>query len=163
MAACNTRIVRRTNALLGYPYGRDFRYDEGIATGKGLKGWLAASGISAATLALIVGMTTPPLRKLGQRYLPKPGEGPTREQRETGFFVYELVGTRGQDKIRARVSADRDPGYGATAKMLGQTALCLALDADHLPVQGGSWTPASAMGNALVTRLNSVGVRFELA
>ncbi|HTU62158.1 MAG TPA: saccharopine dehydrogenase, partial [Polyangiales bacterium] len=87
----------------------------------------------------------------------------TREQRETGFFVYELVGTRGQDRVRVRVSADRDPGYGATSKMLGQAALCLALDADRLPVQGGSWTPASAMGNVLIERLNNVGVRFEAA
>jgi len=163
MAACNTRIVRRTNAVLGYPYGRNFRYDEAIATGRGPKGFAAASGISAGTMGMVVAMTVPPLRKISQRYLPKPGQGPTREQRETGFFVYELVGTRGQDQIRVRVSADRDPGYGATSKMLGQAALCLALDADRLPVQGGSWTPASAMGNVLIERLNSVGVRFEVA
>jgi short subunit dehydrogenase-like uncharacterized protein len=163
MAACNTRIVRRTNAVLGYPYGRNFRYDEAIATGRGPKGFAAASGISAGTMGMVIAMTVPPLRKISQRYLPKPGQGPTREQRETGFFVYELVGTRGQEQIRVRVSADRDPGYGATSKMLGQAALCLALDADRLPVQGGSWTPASAMGNVLIERLNSVGVRFEVA
>lgn len=162
MAACNSRIVRRTNAVLGYPYGRNFRYEEGIATGRGPKGFLTATGIAAGTAALITAMAIPPLSKLTQRVLPKPGEGPTREQRETGFFVYELVGSRGSDKLRARVSADRDPGYGATAKMLGQSALCLALDADRLPVQGGSWTPASAMGMALVERLNNVGVRFEM-
>jgi short subunit dehydrogenase-like uncharacterized protein len=163
MAACNTRIVRRTNAVLGYPYGRNFRYDEAIATGRGVKGLAAASGISVGTIGMVIAMTVPPLRKLSERYLPKPGEGPTREQRETGYFVYELVGTRAADKIRVRVSADRDPGYGATSKMLGQAALCLALDADRLPVQGGSWTPASAMGMALVDRLNKVGVRFEVA
>ena len=163
MAACNTRIVRRTNAVLDYPYGRNFRYDEAIATGQGPKGLAAASGISAGTMGMVVCMTVPPLRKISERYLPKPGQGPTREQRETGFFVYELVGTRGQDQIRVRVSADRDPGYGATSKMLGQAALCLALDADRLPVQGGSWTPASAMGGALIERLNKVGVRFEVA
>ena len=162
MAGCNTRIVRRTNAVLGYPYGRDFRYDEAIATGRGAKGFAAASGVSAGTLGMVVALTIPPLRKLSERFLPKPGQGPTREQRETGYFVYELIGTRGQDKLRVRVSADRDPGYGATAKMLGQAALCLALDADRLPVQGGSWTPASAMGMALVDRLNQVGVRFEV-
>ena len=163
MAACNTRIVRRTNAVLGYPYGHNFRYDEAIATGRGAKGFAAASGISAGTLGMVVCMTVPPLRKVSQRYLPKPGQGPTREQRETGFFVYELVGTHGQEQIRVRVSADRDPGYGATSKMLGQAALCLALDADRLPVQGGSWTPASAMGATLIDRLNKVGVRFEVA
>jgi short subunit dehydrogenase-like uncharacterized protein len=161
MAACNTRIVRRTNAVLGYPYGRNFRYDEAIATGRGPKGLLTASAISAGSAAMITAMAVAPLRTLSQRYLPKPGQGPTREQRETGFFVYELVGTHGSDKIRTRVSADRDPGYGATAKMLGQSALCLAQDADRLPVQGGSWTPASAMGTALIDRLNEVGVRFE--
>jgi short subunit dehydrogenase-like uncharacterized protein len=162
MAACNTRIVRRTNAVLGYPYGRNFRYDEAIATGPGPKGWLRASAVSAGTAAMIASMLVPSLQKLSARWLPKPGEGPTREQREKGYFVYELVGTRGTDKLRARVSADRDPGYGATSKMLGQSALCLALDADRLPVQGGSWTPAAAMGSALIDRLNKVGVRFEL-
>lgn len=163
MSACNTRVVRRTNAVLGYPYGRDFRYDEGIASGRGPKGFAAASGISAATLGMITAMAVPPLRKVSQRFMPKPGQGPTLEQRETGFFVYELVGTRGQEQLRARVSADRDPGYGATSKMLGQAALCLALDADRLPVRGGSWTPASAMGLPLIERLNQVGIRFELA
>lgn len=162
MAACNSRVVRRSNAVLGFPYGRNFRYDEAIATGRGPKGLLTASAISAGTAAMITSMAIAPLNKLSQRVLPKPGQGPTREQRETGFFVYELVGSRGGDKLRARVSADRDPGYGATAKMLGQSALCLALDADRLPVKGGSWTPASAMGMALVERLNNVGVRFEM-
>jgi short subunit dehydrogenase-like uncharacterized protein len=161
MAACNSRIVRRTNALLGYVYGRDFRYDEAIATGKGFKGLVAASGISLGTAAMFVTLGLRPLRALSQRMLPKPGEGPTQEQREKGFFVYELVGTRRPDKIRVRVSADCDPGYAATAKMLGQAALCLAQDAERLPVQGGSWTPASAMGSALIERLNGVGVRFE--
>ena len=162
MAACNTRIVRRTNAVLGYPYGRDFRYDEAIATGKGPKGFLAATGVSAGTGAMFAALAIPPLRALSQRALPKPGEGPTLEQRESGFFVYELLGTRGDQRIRVRVSADKDPGYGATAKMLGESALCLALDAERLPVKGGSWTPASAMGAALVPRLNEVGVRFEV-
>ena len=163
MAAGNTRIVRRTNALLGYPYGRNFRYDEAIATGHGAKGFIAASGVSAGTGALVAALATPPLRALAQRALPKPGEGPTEAQRESGFFVFELLGSRGHDKLRVRVSADRDPGYGATAKMLGESALCLALDSARLPVQGGSWTPASAMGMPLVDRLNEVGVRFEVA
>jgi len=162
MAACNTRIVRRSNAVLGYPYGRDFRYDEAVATGAGPKGFLIASGISAGTGALIASLAVPPLRALSQLVLPKPGEGPTRELRESGFFVYELLGTRGADRIKVRVSADKDPGYGATSKMLGESALCLAQDAARLPVQGGSWTPASALGNALVERLNAVGVRFEV-
>jgi short subunit dehydrogenase-like uncharacterized protein len=162
MAACNTRIVRRTNAVLGYPYGRDFRYDEAIATGKGPKGFLAATGVSAAVGAMFAGLALPPLRTLSRRILPKPGEGPTEAQRDSGYFVYELLGTRGADRIRVRVSADKDPGYGATAKMLGESALCLALDTASLPVQGGSWTPASAMGMALVPRLNEVGVRFEV-
>jgi len=162
MAACNTRIVRRTNAVLGYPYGRGFRYDEAIATGKGAKGFVAAIGVSAAVGAMFAGLALPPLRALSQRVLPKPGEGPTPAQRDAGYFVYELLGTRGTERIRVRVSADKDPGYGATAKMLGESALCLALDAERLPVQGGSWTPASAMGMALVPRLNEVGVRFEV-
>jgi short subunit dehydrogenase-like uncharacterized protein len=162
MAACNTRIVRRTNAVLGYPYGHDFRYDEAIATGEGPKGFLIASGISAGTGAMLASLAIAPLRALSERVLPKPGEGPTREQRENGFFVYELLGTRGHDRLKVRVSADKDPGYGATSKMLAESALCLALDDARLPVKGGSWTPASAMGMALVERLNAVGVRFEV-
>lgn len=162
MAGCNTRVVRRSNAVLGYPYGRSFRYDEALATGAGPKGMLAAAGVSAGTGVVGGALMVPPLRALGQRFLPKPGEGPTPEQRDSGFFVYELLGTRGADRIRVRVSADKDPGYGATAKMLGESALCLALDAERLPVKGGSWTPASAMGMVLVPRLNEVGVRFEV-
>jgi short subunit dehydrogenase-like uncharacterized protein len=164
MAAINTRVVRRTNAVLGYPYGRDFRYDEFMVTGPTLKGLATSAGVSAGIMGMMAAMTIPPLAKLAQRFMPKPGEGPTPAQRAAGSFVIELLGTRAQDgkRIKVRVSADSDPGYGATSQMLAEAALCLAQDADKLPVQGGSWTPAAAMGSALTTRLNDVGVRFSL-
>jgi len=162
MAPINTRVVRRTNAVLDYPYGRDFRYDEFMVTGAGAKGALAATGTSVGIVGAMATMAVPPLAMVAKRFLPKPGEGPTPAQRAAGYFVYELLGTRDNGKIRVRVSATQDPGYGATSLMLSEAALCLAQDASRLPVQGGSWTPASALGSALVDRLNAVGVRFSV-
>lgn len=162
MAPINTRVVRRTNAVLGYPYGRDFRYDEFLVTGAGAKGMLAAASTSVGIFAGVAALALPPTAAIAKRFLPKPGEGPTPQQRAAGYFLYELLGTRDNGNVRVRVSANRDPGYGATSLMLAEAALCLAQDAERLPVQGGSWTPASALGSALVERLNAVGVTFSV-
>jgi short subunit dehydrogenase-like uncharacterized protein len=96
------------------------------------------------------------------RLLPKPGEGPSRSERETGFFKLIFFGTLPDGKVmRAAVTGDRDPGYGSTSKMLGESAVSLAVDS--LPVGGGFWTPASAMGEALFRRLTEkAGITFEL-
>ncbi len=164
MAGINTRVVRRTNALLGQLYGADFRYDEAMLTGSGPAGWLRAAALSTGLGATMAAAAVGPLRRGLARLLPKPGEGPTKEQREAGFFVIRLFGAHPQDRgksLRARVTGDRDPGYGSTAKMLGESAVCLARD--ELGVGGGFWTPASAMGAPLLARLQaSAGVAFAL-
>jgi short subunit dehydrogenase-like uncharacterized protein len=164
MAAINTRVVRRTNELLNSAYGEDFRYDEGSLTGAGAKGFLGATGIGVGS-GLFAGLASLPITRRGlKKVLPKPGEGPTPEQQESGFFEVELRAKHPLDESKnliASVKGDRDPGYGSTAKMIAESALALAHD--DLPVAGGFWTPASAMGDALLARLPAnAGVTFEL-
>jgi len=163
MAALNTRIVRRTNALLDYAYGADFRYDEAMLMGGGPLGLAKASGLSVGIGGAMVAGAIGPLRKLLASRLPAPGEGPSQRQRETGFFDIELFAAHPSDRsksLRARVYGDRDPGYGSTAKMLGESAVCLAMD--DLDVAGGFWTTAAAMGAPLLQRLNqNAGVTFS--
>lgn len=164
MAALNTRIVRRSNALLDYAYGRDFRYSESMLTGRGAGGLVRATGIAGGQGAALVAGAIGPLRNLLGRVVPKPGEGPSRSERESGFFDIELFGEHPSDaaqSLRARVYGDRDPGYGSTSKMLGESAVCLAVD--DLKVGGGFWTTAAAMGEPLLQRLNAnAGVTFSL-
>jgi short subunit dehydrogenase-like uncharacterized protein len=162
MAAINTRVVRRSNAVMDYRYGRDFRYDEAVMTGGGVAGSSRAASMTGGLAAFITAASIGPARALLNRlFLPQPGEGPDAEAREKGFFDIVLVGKRGADTIKARVRADRDPGYGATSRMLGESAVCLARD--DLPTRGGSWTPASAMGEALIRRLeDNAGMSFSL-
>ena len=164
MASVNTRVVRRSNELLGGLYGCDFRYEEGSMTGRGLVGFAAANGLSLG-LGAFAGLASMRFtRGLLKRVLPQPGEGPDEESRETGFFEMELLGFRPEDEsknLRVRVRGDRDPGYGSTSKMIAQCALALAQD--ELPGSGGFWTPASALGEALLRRLpESAGVTFEV-
>jgi short subunit dehydrogenase-like uncharacterized protein len=164
MAAINTRVVRRTNELLGGIYGTDFRYDEGTLSGKGAGGFLGATGVGIGTGALAGLASFSPTRSILKRVLPKPGEGPSKEARDKGFFEIELLGIHPNDtskNIKVRVKGDKDPGYGSTSKMLSESALALAQD--DLPVEGGFWTPASAMGEALLKRLpEGAGVTFEV-
>lgn len=164
MASVNTRVVRRSNELLGGLYGCDFRYEEGSMTGRGPVGFAAANGLSLG-LGAFAGLASMRFtRGLLQRVLPQPGEGPDEESRETGFFEMELLGFHPEDEsknLRVRVRGDRDPGYGSTSKMIAQCALALAQD--ELPGSGGFWTPASALGEALLRRLpESAGVTFEV-
>lgn len=170
MAAVNEKIVRRTNALLGYPWGRDFRYSESMRTGAGVGGAAKAAALAGGLGAFTGAMALGPTRKLLQRFvLPAPGEGPSRERIDGGFFAVDLVGHgTGADgapfEIRARVGADRDPGYGATAIMLGEAAVCLASgQADDDALGGGVLTPASAMGQTLVDRLRDAGMTWSVA
>lgn len=111
----------------------------------------------------LVALALGPSRKLAQRFLPKPGEGPTREQREAGYYEVFFRGMdprdRGKDTL-VKVCGDMDPGYGSTSKMLGEAAVCLALD--EFDVGGGFWTPASAMGGNYLERLvTKAGLTFE--
>lgn len=165
MAAINTRVVRRTNALLDSPYGADFRYDEAVLTGEGPAGFAKAAGQAAAQAAGMAAFAIGPLRRLGARWLPESGEGPSKSQRENGFFELRFHAAppegSGAEPLVGRVTGDRDPGYGSTSKMLGQAALCLALDPPK--VVGGFFTPAAAMGDALIERLvKHAGLTFEL-
>jgi short subunit dehydrogenase-like uncharacterized protein len=164
MASVNTRVVRRSNAVMGFPYGRDFRYSEAVTTGAGTMGWTRAVSMTAALGAFVGAASMGPARRLMNRlFLPQPGEGPDEAAREAGSFDLRLFGRAGNGRtIRGRVTGDRDPGYGATCRMLGESAVCLATQGDSLPVGGGFWTPASCMGDALIPRLEaSAGMRFE--
>jgi len=157
MAFINTRIVHRSNALLDFAYGRDFAYEEGIDTGRGLLGLAGAVAVTVGTLGSLAAIGVPPLRALASRFHPAPGEGPSRAQREAGSFRVEIYGRSADgSKVTVKVSANRDPGYGATAIMLAESALCLA--EDELPALGGVLTPASAMGLTLVKRLRAAGM-----
>lgn len=163
MASVNTRIVRRTNVLLDYAYGRDFRYSEATLTGKGPGGWMRSACMTAGLGGFMLASAFGPSRAvLVKKVLPRPGEGPDRQRRESGFFDLRLIGKLPNGTvIRARVTGDRDPGYGSTSRMLGESAVCLATD--ELSLHGGFWTPASAMGDLLAKRLvDNAGLTFDI-
>ncbi len=164
MAGVNTRVVRRSNALMNNRYGHNFCYDEATLVSDGPAGF-AKSLAMAMGNALLLGATRVRfLREFMQRFVPKPGEGPDEELRENGFFEIEFCARGAADDdvyVRAVVRGDKDPGYGSTSKMIAESAVCLALD--ELEVGGGVWTPASAMGERLIERLHErAGVTFEL-
>jgi short subunit dehydrogenase-like uncharacterized protein len=162
MAAINTRIVRRSHALLGMPWGDQFRYSEVMSTGKGLKGWSRAASLAGGIAALITGLAIPLTRPLIEKRLPSPGEGPDKEARENGFFTTRLMALGNGQSVRGLVADQRDPGYGSTAVMLSEAALCLALEGAELEAEGGIRTPASTMGMRLVERLRKAGLTFEI-
>lgn len=165
MAPINTRIVQRSHSLLGRPWSDEFRYDEAMIVGRGLKGRasanLTATGISAFMLASALA----PTRYLLERFvLPAPGDGPSPAKQEAGFFDLRFVGrTADGELIRAKVTGDRDPGYGSTAKMLGEAAALLAVGLPKSARAGGFWTPSTAFGLDLIRPLaEHAGLRFEL-
>jgi short subunit dehydrogenase-like uncharacterized protein len=163
MAAINTKVVRRSHALLGYPYGKEFRYREAVMTGDGPAGWAKGAAMTAALGGLVVGASYSPSRKLLQRFvLPEPGEGPDREMQKKGFFNLMQIGVLPDGTVlRSKIAGDQDPGYGSTSKMLSECAVCLAKD--NLEVGGGVWTPTSAMAKPLLERLRkNAGLTFEL-
>jgi short subunit dehydrogenase-like uncharacterized protein len=162
MAAINTRIVRRSNAVLGAPYGKEFRYTEQMSMPRGARGLVAATGLTALLGGFVVATQVPPLRKVIERRLPSPGEGPTPEQRAAGHYVVRLIAESSDGSLRldGRVEDRRDPGYGSTAVMLSEAAICLARD--PLGAPGGVLTPASAMGDALLARLRRAGLTFAV-
>lgn len=164
MAAINTRVVRRSHALEGYPYGKDFQYEEAMISGKGFIGRLKGYVGLAALAAIMAGKPDTLYKKLLDRVFPKPGEGPSKEEREAGFFKFEVVGVfRDGEIMTAEITGDRDPGYGSTSKMLGESAACLALDKAKTPKLSGVLTPSVALGNALLDRLEKhAGVKFNL-
>ena len=149
MAAINTRNVHRSNFLLQQAWGADFVYDEMLVTGKGEKGKAMADAVAAD-------------KSLASDDGPKPGEGPSRAEREAGFYDVLFLGTgRNGETLRVGVQGDRDPGYGSTSKMIAESAMCLLQDASATP--GGIWTPASAMGQRLIDRLQAhAGLTFAV-
>jgi short subunit dehydrogenase-like uncharacterized protein len=165
MAAVNTRVVHRSNALMDYVWGREFKYDEAMMMGGGLKGRIRAASFAGALGAFLLGGYFAPTRFIMQQtMLPKPGEGPSAEAREAGFYKLNLIGKDPDgNQLRVTVTGDRDPGYGSTCKMLGETAVCLLKDIRKEDLSGGFWTPATAMGQKLIDRLTaSAGLTFEV-
>ncbi len=149
MAAINTRNVHRSNFLLKHAYGRDFVYDEMMVTGPGAKGEAIAHAVAAD-------------KSLGAEGGPQPGEGPTREEREAGFYDLLFLGQNAAGQsLRVGVKGERDPGYGSTSRMIAEAAMCLLQDASATP--GGIWTPAAAMAAPLLQRLAaSAGLTFAV-
>ena len=163
MAPFNTRVVRRSDALLGHAYGPAFCYRELMATGRGP---LGAARATALTAGLGVGTRAGqlgPVRGLARRLLPEPGQGPAERTRRSGFFAAE-VRTTTDDGVAyvARVGVRGDPGSAGTAVMLGEAALALVLDRGRLPDRAGVLTPATALGRALVDRLRAAGSTLEV-
>ena len=150
MANINTRNVHRSNMLLGFPYGKDFVYDEMVVTGPGEQGEAMAKKVMAAN------------NKLSGTDVPKPGEGPSKEEREAGHYDLLFVAIAPDGKqARAVVKGDRDPGYGSTSKMISECAICLLRDAAD--VAPGIWTPGAAMGHKLIKRLeDNAGIKFSV-
>jgi short subunit dehydrogenase-like uncharacterized protein len=164
MAAINTRVVRRSNALLDYAYGHEFRYDEGMLMPLGIWGFPLAAGLSSGTAAVRAMASVGALRRGLAGLLPQPGQGPSRQVRESGHYRIELLGRCDEGKgatLRVMIHGDRDPGYGSTSRMLGEAAVCLAKDSLASP--GGVLTPSVAMGDALLERLPvHAGVTFDV-
>ncbi len=150
MSTINTRNVHRSNFLLGFPYGKDFVYDEMFLTGPGEQGEAEAKRIAAASVQR-VGID-----------VPKPGEGPSKEERENGLYDILFVGLASDGRqVRVAVRGDRDPGYGSTSKMIAECAICLLRDTPEIPA--GIWTPGAAMGDRLIKRLiDHAGITFDV-
>ena len=149
MAGINTKAVHRTNFLLGHPWGTGFQYDE-MQMLPGPPDPAAAGGMGGFDF--------------GAGGMPLPGQGPTEEERETGFYdlLYIAEFPDGRS-VRAAVKGDRDPGYGSTSKILAEAGLALAFDLPHDRTPGGCWTPAAAMAEALLKRLpTKAGLTFEV-
>ena len=150
MANINTRNVHRSNMLLGFPYGKDFVYDEMVMTGPGEQGEAIAKKVMAAN------------NKFSGAEVPKPGEGPSKEERENGMYdlLFVAIAPDGR-QVRAAVKGDRDPGYGSTSKMISECAICLLRDTPDVPA--GIWTPGAAMGDRLIKRLvDRAGLTFTV-
>lgn len=148
MAVINTKNVHRSNFLLGHPYGEDFQYDEMmVAPGIGDLGKAAAEAIAK-------------MNPMNAEKGPAPGEGPSKEERETGYYDIAFIAEMpdGQS-VRATVKGDRDPGYGSTSKMIAESAICLVKDVKG---EGGVWTPVALMAEPLKKRLEErAGLSFS--
>ena len=165
MGPVNTRVVRRSNALQDYVYGRRFRYTECQSLGSSVMAPVAsamATGVGAAVIGLGSRFIDKVPEKLVERILPKPGTGPSKDARERGHYTVETYTTTTTGvRYRATMSQQGDPAYKATSALLGESGLALALDRDRLSELRGVLTPAAAMGDALLTRFPAAGVSLE--
>ena len=160
MAGINTKIVRRSNALSNYSYGKNFTYDESIMTGDGFRGRIKAI-MSVLPLIFLSAKPGSLLKRIFNFFTPKPGQGPNKNERENGYYSMRFY-IRYNDKSRAlvRVTGDRDPGYGSTSKMLAESAICLSKDS--LKDTYGVITPSIAMGDQILDRLQAkAGLTFK--
>jgi short subunit dehydrogenase-like uncharacterized protein len=148
MAPINTKNIHRSNLLLGHQYGENFRYDEMLLTGDGDQGKAAADYVAKDDSVAKSDL--------------QPGEGPTKEERENGNYDAIFAGETSDGELMiSSVQGDRDPGYGSTSKMLAEAAMCLLVNPDL--ASGGLWTPAAAMGDALMARLQEhAGLTFQI-
>ena len=164
MAGINTKVVRRSHALQGYPYGRDFRYHEATMMGKGVPGWLRAAAMSVGLGGFVFLASLGPTRRLLERYLLGSTDTAESARVERYIAMYPEVRSTYEELpdgtvVRTKITGDRDPGYGSTSKMLAESGVCLAKE--ELSSDGGVLTPAAAMGDALLPRLQeNAGLTF---
>ena len=164
MSGFNSRIVRRTNAITDHRYGIDFRYSEVSSFKKGMTGFFRAMVMFIGLVIIQICLKVRPLLWCLRKFsLPSPGEGPSRETRDNGFFKLELIGSMENiKKVSLTVTGDSDPGYSATAKMITESALSVLLDQDRIPKVHGVLTPASGIGAVLAERLKDKGINFSI-
>jgi short subunit dehydrogenase-like uncharacterized protein len=162
MAPINTRVVRRSNSLQGWDYGRRFRYREVMGFRSNPAAPAMAAALTAGMGGLMAGLSFGPTRSVITKVLPAAGEGPSEKARESGFYKIEIhTRTSSGARYVCTVTGQGDPGYKATSGLIGESGLCLALDGDRLPDRAGVLTPATAMGMPLVERLRAAGFTFD--
>ncbi|WND03005.1 saccharopine dehydrogenase NADP-binding domain-containing protein [Temperatibacter marinus] len=164
MEAVNSRVVHRSNALRDKAYGRDFKYSEAMVMGRDSNGKSRARKMSLGLTIFMTLAALAPTRWILEKFiLPKPGEGPSPKEQETGMYDLRFVGRSDQgDKLTLKLTGDKDPGYGSTSKMISETAVCLAA-LDKLEKKGGFWTPSTLFGHTLIERLEqNAGLTFEI-
>jgi short subunit dehydrogenase-like uncharacterized protein len=162
MAPINTRVVRRSNALQGWDYGRKFRYREVMGFRSGPAAPAIAAGVTAGMGGLMAGLSFGPTRSVLTKVLPAAGEGPSEKMRESGYYKIEIhTRTSSGARYKCTVTGQGDPGYKATSGLIGESGLCLALEGDRMPDRAGVLTPATGMGMPLVERLRAGGYTFD--
>tara|TARA_B100001063_G_scaffold74719_1_gene68998 strand:- start:2364 stop:3572 length:1209 start_codon:yes stop_codon:yes gene_type:complete len=158
MAGINTKIVRRSHALMDFMYGKNFAYDEATLTGKGIAGQIRGY-MSLIPIFLATRKKGSIIKKIVDFILPKSGEGPSKKTRINGYYNLRFYLTLDKMTYVSKVLGDMDPGYGSTSKMLAESAICLALD--EIPETYGILTPSVALGDSLLKRLEeNAGLTF---
>lgn len=163
MAGTNTRVVFRTHSLLNKVWGDDFTYGEAMMMGDGLAGQAKAFAVAGTMGGVMGAVAIGPMRQVLAKVLPEPGEGPSPEKQEAGFYDLRFHGTTGSGhEIATKVTGDRDPGYGSTSKILGEAATTL-LATSRSDIGGGFWTPATALGDRYIDALlEHAGLTFDI-